>query len=356
LAFAFALVVWGVGRPVSSVETTTTIGYVQSDMPAGQAGLEVGNRVLRIDGKEVKSFFGMTDSVVTGIAFREGEFVEVVVQRPGVDGEMVFEIVPDVEERKGFFDRGGLPKIGIGPATSPLIGGVLKGSPADLAGLKAGDRVIELNGEPLEIGQYIDEFGRRNPGQEMSLLVERGAEGERFTVEIAAVEPLSPENVGPTIGVAWSAEKTLAYPGPLEQVVVSGKVIFQTIGGLVSSKSDVSIRHLSGPVGIGGMFYDLLKSPDGWRMVFWFAVVVNVNLALLNMLPIPVLDGGHITLAILEKLRGRTMSMRVLDPVMTLFALLLIGLMLFVTVPDVADRFRETPEQEPIVFPDGDGN
>jgi len=354
LAFAFALVVWGVGRPVSSVETTTTIGYVSQEMPAGKAGMEVGDEILLVDGNQVETFFGMTNSVVTSIAFSEGETVEVVVRREGFDEPLSFEMVPEIEARTGFFDRGGLRRIGIGPATPPVVGLVVEGSPAYHAGLKVGDRVVEWNGKALDIGQRIDAFSSRNPGEPMELVVERGENGERFAVELAAVTPELPEDLPATIGVAWAPERTLVHPGPFEQIAVSGTMIFQTIGGLISSKSDISVRHLSGPVGIGGMFYDLLKSPDGWRMVFWFAVVVNVNLALLNMLPLPVLDGGHITLALLEKLRGKPVGMRILEPIQALFAILLIGFMLYITVIDTADRAGRSGEGErqPMVFPE----
>src|SRR5262249_31731457 len=85
------------------------------------------------------------------------------------------------------------------------------------------------------------------------------------------------------------------------------------------------------------------QSPDGWRMALWFSVLLNVNLALLNLLPLPVLDGGHITLAIFEIIRRRpiqgTIETRILEWVQTAAAVLLIGFMLFVTFFDVQDLF-----------------
>ncbi len=79
--------------------------------------------------------------------------------------------------------------------------------------------------------------------------------------------------------------------------------IVETLAAVMSPKSGITVQHLSGPVGIMRLYYQLFESPDGWRLALWFSVVLNVNLALLNMLPIPVLDGGHITLAIIEGIR-----------------------------------------------------
>jgi regulator of sigma E protease len=86
------------------------------------------------------------------------------------------------------------------------------------------------------------------------------------------------------------------------------------------------------------LYYRLFESPDGWRLALWFSVVLNVNLALMNLLPIPVLDGGHITLAIVEGIRRRPINIRVLEFVQSACAIVIIGFMLYVTFYDVLDR------------------
>ena len=90
------------------------------------------------------------------------------------------------------------------------------------------------------------------------------------------------------------------------------------------------------------VYYLLFESPQGWRLVLWFSVVINVNLALMNMLPIPPLDGSHITLAIIELIRGRPPGERtqwVVERIQIAGTMLVIGFMLFVTVFDVQDLF-----------------
>jgi len=94
---------------------------------------------------------------------------------------------------------------------------------------------------------------------------------------------------------------------------------------------------MGGPVMMMNAYYHMLSSPEGIRMALWFSVVLNVNLALLNMLPIPVLDGGHITLAIIEAIRRKPMNVRILEYVQTTCALVIIGFMLFIMFFDVQD-------------------
>jgi regulator of sigma E protease len=98
------------------------------------------------------------------------------------------------------------------------------------------------------------------------------------------------------------------------------------------------------------IYYLLFESPDGWRLAIWFSVVLNVNLALLNLLPIPVLDGGHITLALIEAVRRKPINVRVLEKVQGAFAMLIIGYMLYITFYDVLDlpwkRGAEKPPAE----------
>ena len=113
------------------------------------------------------------------------------------------------------------------------------------------------------------------------------------------------------------------------------------------------MEHLSGPVGIGSYIYHMMEVGEGvgWRLAFWFAVVLNVNLAVLNILPLPVVDGGHVTLGMIEMLRGKPVSGRFLDWIMTAFIFLLFAFFIFVTFKDVGDMIGGTPEPEPLPKP-----
>ena len=100
-----------------------------------------------------------------------------------------------------------------------------------------------------------------------------------------------------------SEKMTLDHPGPIEQVTASVDSMIKTFGALFSPKSDVKLQHLSGPVGIMRIYYKLFESEHGWRMALWCSVIFNVNLALINLLPIPVLDGGQHHARLIEAVR-----------------------------------------------------
>jgi regulator of sigma E protease len=137
-------------------------------------------------------------------------------------------------------------------------------------------------------------------------------------------------------GIEWG-RTSLAHPNPFLQVKDAATSIFRMIDALASPASDVKAAHFSGPVGIMRLYYQIFETPDGWRIALAFSVLINVNLALLNLLPFPVLDGGHITLALIEAVRRKPINVRVLEIVQSACALLLIGFMLYLTFYDVGD-------------------
>jgi regulator of sigma E protease len=103
---------------------------------------------------------------------------------------------------------------------------------------------------------------------------------------------------------------------------------------------------MSGPIMIGRIYYMLFDSDNGWKLALWFSVVLNVNLAILNMLPIPVLDGGHIVLALIEGARRKPVNMKILEWVQTACATVIIGYMLYISFFDIGDWFGKNGEQK----------
>jgi regulator of sigma E protease len=116
----------------------------------------------------------------------------------------------------------------------------------------------------------------------------------------------------PRIGIQWdtSGIMSIAHPNPMELVRNSVTSTLNTLGAVASPKSDVKLQHLSGPVGIGRIYFLFFQSEHGWKLVLWLSVVLNVNLAILNMLPIPVLDGGHILFGLIESIRMHAVDYR----------------------------------------------
>ena len=152
------------------------------------------------------------------------------------------------------------------------------------------------------------------------------------------------------IGVGWvddlgfiladRGRMEIVHTSPIEQVRKAAMSIFDTVGA-IASKSDVKLQHMGGPVMMMRVYYGFFQMDfaDGWRLAFWFSVVLNVNLAMLNMLPLPVLDGGHITLAIVESIRRKPINLRLLEFVQTGCAVFIIGFMLYIFFFDVQDLF-----------------
>ena len=337
LALVFACVIWLVGRPVAESEGTRVVGYALEGGPAAQAGLLPGDEILEVDGKPVTRFAGMVDSVIWNVVRSEGETVVFKVQR----GSEVLELetTPVKEDGKGW-SRSGLRQVLLEPKLTPVIMEVQSGTPAEKAGFESGDILLRANGIELHHPVMLSHLIEKNPGAAIRIEGRRGDESfvREVTPAVLEIDAKEPD-ARPRIGIMWnlSGRGGLIHPGPVEQVWASMRTITNTLSALFSPKSDIKAQHMSGPLGIMSIYYRMFSDPDGWRLAIWFSVVLNVNLAILNMLPLPVLDGGHITLALVEAVRRKPMNVRLLEILQTACAVLILGYMLYVTFYDVQD-------------------
>jgi regulator of sigma E protease len=349
LAIAFACIVTVVGRPVGEADTTTTIGYIIPKGPAAQAGLLAGDKIVSIDGKPVTKFGGMGDSVMWRIVSSENSQINVEVERGGQTKNFV---VTPTNEPTTIWERKSLREIDILPAQSALIGEIFSNSPADRAGLRPGDEIVKVGDQSVFNVNAVSDYMDSHTNQSVPLGVQR--DGKILAFSIYPEKPLQPTNQPPMLGVIWNGTgiTSMAHPGPIEQVYSSLDAVVETIGAVLSPKSQIKAQDLGGAVMILSVYYRLFSAAHGWQLAIWFSVVLNCNLALINLLPIPVLDGGHILLATIEGIRRKPNNIRVLNFIQNVCAGMVIIFMLYIAFFDTGDLLRSAhaDHEQPVVF------
>jgi regulator of sigma E protease len=317
LAFVVMAVVLYQGADLPAYEEQPPIvGYVMEASPAEQSGIRVGDLILRIGGRPVQTW----EELFVAVMPRAERELEVVLRR-GLQ-EVTIQVTPEAQTQ---FQVGDL---GVVPIMQPQILNVMTGDPADLAGIRPRDVITAVNGEPITRDNPFVETINANADVALMLTVVRG--GQTLKIEVT---PALRGNVG-LIGVELSPfEVRTIEPGPLQAIQMSFEknyawsgLIFQTLGGLLTSET--SPKQLVGPLGIAQLSGGAAQI--GMVALFTLMAMISLNLGILNLLPIPVLDGGHIFIMALEGLSRRNFSVRIKEKIQ--LAGFVVLLMLMVTV------------------------
>lgn len=366
LAVVIAVGVWQIGYPASKAGNSNVIGIVIPDRPAAEAGIQPGDKILRIDGNEVKTFAGMVDSIQWGVMSGRSDIIEVELER---DGEILQLQVnapipkhdPETKWHQRLFTRPPLRTIGVGPQDVPVMfGEMIPNGPAEEAGLMNNDELVAFNGKELHNFGAMSMEIANNPDKPVELKIRRDGQLMDFTVQPRRFDDFGdydPELFPyPLLGIGrpdtrdeevYAREMESMHPTPYALITSTLRMMYNTITAVASPKSGVKPGHMSGPAGIMHTYVQLLKAPEGWKLVLWFSVILNINLAVLNMLPLPVLDGGHITTALVELISRRTVHIRIQEAMTLACFVLLVGFMLYVTKFDAGDIFQmNKPEKE----------
>jgi regulator of sigma E protease len=321
-AFAIATVIYFVGLPIPV--NPSIIGYVEPNSPEAKLGIQEGDRIISVNDNKVKSWQDvMLDTIVARTAI-----VPVVIQHEG--NEKTYQLKTTTDNAIG------LKMLNLDPRDHPEVMEVMSGSPAEKAGLKQSDKIISFGGVPIVSSDQLIDLIRKCGGQPGEIQVERAGKKLTFTVT-PTIDPTT--KVG-RIGIMLGTDSTQAYivqkPGPTPWEEVRDKLdkTFATISALVHSReTGVGAKDLSGPVGILSILAAQVNTD--YRLALDFLVLLNINLAMINLFPIPVLDGGHILMSIIEKIRRRPLSLKFVEYVTTGFLVLLMSFMLYVTFFDI---------------------
>jgi regulator of sigma E protease len=330
---AIAFLLWGTGIPVPV--NPPIIGYVDPDSPEAKLGIQPGDEIRSVDGKPITSW---RDVQETSILARSTN-LSVVIARPGKFTN-TYELTTVVSESLG------LKILNLDPRDHPVIKRVLSDSAAEAAGLKAGDEVLVFAQIPLHGADQFIKLIQKCPGEAKDIVIKR--DGARKTLKVTPRMDSSAKvgRIGAEIGTGRPIYRIEHIP-PWTQI---GDVMDRTIGtfsALIHSKqTGVGLKDLSGPPGILALLAAYVNSD--WRLALSFLVLLNINLAIINLFPMPVLDGGHIMMALVERLFGRPLPNRLVEYTSTIFAVLLIGFMLYVSFNDVRrfSLFRSMFKQE----------
>ncbi len=291
------------------------IGAVASGGPADLGGVRVGDRILTVAGQNVPTW----DKFFVAIATRPGRDVPLTLSREG--RELAVTIRPSTATRFEIGDAGVLPD------STPIIQSVVPNDPADKAGIKAQDLVLSVNGQRVASRRQLVDAISASPGKAVDILVRRAGAEMRI--------PVTPElraNRG-MIGVTITEPTKTFKPTPWQALTLSVErniegsgLIFRTLGGLFVGQT--SLKQLQGPVAIAQLSGE--SAQLGWVALFSLMATLSLNLGLLNLFPIPMLDGGHILIMALEGIARRDFSMQVKEKM--LLAGFVVILMLMVTV------------------------
>jgi regulator of sigma E protease len=332
-ALLIATVVWGIGLPVPV--NPSIIGRVLPDSVEGKLGVKSGDRIVAVNGHPVKSWQEINLEVVTALT----NVVPVTVAR-GLERFTV-----SIPTKKS--ETLGLKYLDLEPQERPIVGIVQPDMPAAGIGLRTGDKILSFDGIYVLNQEHLTEIVNRGQGRACEIIIERG--GRRLTLKVTPV--YDPETKRGRIGIGFAGgHYELQRPGPTPAEQTSGvlRMMGKTFWALFHpAQTGVTPKDMSGPAGILGKL--AVDVNTDFRLALGFMVMLNINLAILNLLPLPVLDGGHITMALYEIVACRRVSVRFQEWATTAFAVLLLSFMAYVSFFDVRrlplflQLFKQTP-------------
>jgi len=314
-------------QKISDTDLKAIIGHVMPDSPAAKAGVQDGDHIVGLDGKKNPTWEDIGLKEVTS-AYRP---MHITVERNGKRFDTT--VTPVLNERigvgfAGWDERGQIQ-----------LGQVEPGYPAEKAGLKKGDLLLKVNGEPIHSQIKFQEITKNSNGRPIQIQYKRNGE-----VRDAVVEPVFAKLDGPSrwmIGVMPQQKLNLittrlSFPDALQESVrqnAKGALLMvEFLKGVVQRR--MSTKNLTGPIGIAQLSGDAAR--EGPSAFFMLMSMVSLQLAIINMLPIPIMDGGVILMLLVEMVMQRDLSLNVKEVVFKLGFVTIVALLAFAIYNDIS--------------------
>jgi regulator of sigma E protease len=296
------------------------VAGVLPDSPAQKAGLKPGDHTISVNGHPNPTWDRAQLELMSTLP---GHTIPIVVERNGQEVQLSIPAAPSVEEVFGY------------PKDHLVISAVSPGSPADDAGLKSGDVITSVNGTPLENGAEFPTIEDKAQSQPMDLEVQRGSETLHVQVRAKQANGGSPHWQIGVLRTGDLVDRRLSVgPAIVESVRMNGMMIRQVASVVVELfRGNVSLKQLEGPLGIARESGRAAR--QGAAELLSLMALIGVNLAVLNLLPIPPLDGGHILLLFIEGTIRRDLSIRVKERFVTVSMVFLLLVFAIVMYNDV---------------------
>ena len=312
------------------------IGDIAVDSPAHDAGMQAGERLVRVDGLSVEQWSDFTSQIVRRIGDTGSLVLTTQEGQTNKDYSIAIENWLSTEKDPRIFDE-----LGFVPGSLPILKAVQTGSAADVAGLQAGDRIVAISGQPVRVWTELVELVRSSADQELVLQFERNGNPHLVTAtpkgtvehDGSVVGRLGVELGHPTNVVAQGFFGSLG--NAIDETWNFASLTVTSIGKMITGQ--MSTGNLAGPVSIAHTAGTMVQS--SLRDYISLLGMLSISLGLVNLLPIPVLDGGHIVYATIQMVTRKPLSMKV-QQIATMVGIVLIGgIFLLVLFNDITRFF-----------------
>ena len=340
--FVLAVIAYFLIFMIGVKDLVPIVGAVNDDSLAMQAGIEVGDRIVSIDNKEVVSLKDLN----TLLALRIGETGSILVNYKKPNSDLKYSESVNIEDwLSSELDQSIISSFGILPFIPPIVSSVQDGSPAHKSGIESGDQIIRVGDNVIRTWYELVEEISSIPDKETSLTIKRNGTSFSVPASIGSVQDELGMKIG-RIGIARISSNeeipdeflVITKKGPIESFALGIKetynftiLILDSIGKMITGS--ISAENIGGPIQIAVLSGSAAKA--GLVSFISMIALLSINLGLINLLPVPILDGGQLVLIAAEKIKGSPLSEGFVEFAYRIGLLLVIGLMAFAVFNDI---------------------